>query len=242
MSPKRSNGTIMSAAVFEIAGSACFACATRRLTPAGTASRSSANAAARERLPGSAISVSSSTPRRSRSRQKRTSGESGAEASPSDSSSASHEACEAAAGSSRSISSTTAAPDGSEISSLRSTPSSRITAIDRASMCSMAAISMPRGSPARQVSIAASRNSPVIAIARSSDGTGTNARHKAAGKRRGPERHLDDHAERAFGSDEEIDEIHARRDEIPRRSLRHVRHANVIRQPDDAIARRPCRW
>ena len=81
-----------------------------------------------------------------------------------------------------------------------------------------------------------SRNSPVIAIARSSDGTGTSARHKAPGSGAVRNVTLDNHAERAFGSDEEIDEVHARRDEITCRSLRHIRHANVIRQPDDAIA------
>ena len=54
-------GTIMSAAVFETPAWRCFASATRRFTPAGTASRNSANAAARDRSAGSAISASSRT-------------------------------------------------------------------------------------------------------------------------------------------------------------------------------------
>ena len=43
-------------------------------------------------------------------------------------------------------------------------------------------------------------------------------------RRQHAQRHLGDHAERAFGSDEQIDEVHRRRGEIAGRQLRHVRH------------------
>ena len=181
MSPKRSNGTIMSAAVLDISGSACFALATRRFTPAGTASRSSANAAARARFSGSAISVSSKTPCRLSRRPNRSSGESGASTSSIDSSCACQGVRDAARDSSRSISSATADPDGKETLSLRSTPSSRITAIDRASTCSIAQTSTPKASRENRVSSAAARSLSVSSIARSSDGTGTSARHIAGG-------------------------------------------------------------
>src|SRR6185436_9551510 len=66
MSPNRSNGTIMSAAVFSIRGSMSrLALPTRRLTPAGTASRMAKNCSARRGCPGRAASVWSSSPRAS---------------------------------------------------------------------------------------------------------------------------------------------------------------------------------
>ena len=48
--------------------------------------------------------------------------------------------------------------------------------------------------------------------------------------------HLGDDAERAFGSDEQVDEVHARRREVAGRELRHIRHP-VARhaQPDGVV-------
>ena len=63
ISPQRSNGTIMSPAVFSIRASIVrLAVPMRWFTPAGTASRTASSSAARRRSPGSASSVSSSTP------------------------------------------------------------------------------------------------------------------------------------------------------------------------------------
>ena len=49
------------------------------------------------------------------------------------------------------------------------------------------------------------------------------------------QRRFGDHAERAFRSDEEIDQVHAGRGEVPRGQLRHGRHA-ISRHVDVKIA------
>ena len=106
----------------------------------------------------------------------------------------------------------------------RSTPSSRTTASDRRSMCSMAATSSPCRSLVRQVACAASRSSPASAIAASSLASGVISQQTPAGRGCTSELGLDDDAERAFRADEQIDEIHPRRDVVARGSLRHIGH------------------
>ena len=98
-------------------------------------------------------------------------------------------------------------------------------------MCSIAATSSPSGSRAAPglpcgVAHAAHERERRAAIVE---------RHERQAHRRPrrqhPQRHLGDDAERAFGSDEQVDEVHARGGEVAGRELRHVRHA-VARHTD----------
>ena len=129
------------------------------------------------------------------------------------------------AGSSSVTSSAIAARSGIATPSARSTPSSRNTARHRASMCSMAATSRPRGSRVRQVSRAASRRRAHERERRAAIVERHERQAHRRPRRQHPQRHLGDDAERALGSDEQIDEVHARGGEVAGRELGHVRHA-----------------
>ena len=224
ISSNRSYGTIMSAAVLEMAGSACFASATRRLTPAGTASRISANAAARARSPGRVISASSNTPCRSSSRQNLVTGES----------------CAAGSSESAITGQTSVAArlaDNSEIDRQDHRRSDGQRDVEPpvdavfAQDLDRARIEMLDGRDVNAVGIV---RGPRVDCRTTQFGDERNAlrlgrhRHeraaKAARHRRGPQRDVRDDAERALGADEEIDEIHSRLNEVTGGFFGHVGH------------------
>ena len=227
MSPKRSNGTIMSAAVFEIAASACRARATRRLTPAGTASRSSANAAARDAIAGrrdlgivehaEPLKDAAETHER-RVRRGRIA----------------HRFEPLQPGAVRGVRQL-------EIDQQRDRRSRRQRDIELA----IDAVFANHGNRSRVDvfdggDVDATRIAGTPGLDRGARAVLPSSRLRgpptgqaqwrgtsSPGQRRGAEGHAGNDAERAFGTYEEIDQIHVRRDEITGRSLRHIRHANV---------------
>ena len=92
-------------------------------------------------------------------------------------------------------------------------------------MCSIAATSSPRGSRARQVSRAASRMRAHERERRAAIVERHERQAHRRPRRQHPQRHLGDDAKRALGSDEQVDEVHARGGEVAGRELGHVRHA-----------------
>ena len=246
ISPKRSNGTIMSAAVFWMPGSTCcFATATRRFTASGADSRKSKNCCARARSPGTATSTWSRTPAPSSSRQKTPSGV----ASPPGSSADAiwSYACSPVvpAGSSSCTSSATSVPAGSEMPCLASLPSSWSIARHGRSSISMAETSSPRGSFSRHVRFDRSRNSATTSSACASPAKGTSARHVAGAGATTPSVASTIDPERALRADEEVDEVHARRGEVAggalgrRRASRKKEPAPERRQPRVSTSNQP---